>query len=185
SGMDVVTFSGDKLLGGPQAGIILGSKELIERIKRNPMNRALRIDKFTLSALESTLRLYREPQTVFERIPTLNIISTPIEIVQNKAEQLAEVLQKSISTCCTIQIEKVMSRVGGGALPEQNLPSRAVILQPLFLKINRLEQKLRKLDIPIIGRVENNRLLLDMRTVRSDELHLIAKGLRQALISQA
>ncbi|WLE95172.1 MAG: L-seryl-tRNA(Sec) selenium transferase [Candidatus Electrothrix communis] len=185
SGMDVVTFSGDKLLGGPQAGIILGSKELVERIKRNPMNRALRIDKFTLSALESTLRLYREPQTVFERIPTLNIISTPIEIVQNKAEQLAEVLQKNISTCCTIQIEKVMSRVGGGALPEQNLPSRAVILQPLFLKINRLEQKLRKLDIPIIGRVENDRLLLDMRTVRSDELHLIAKGLRQALISQA
>ncbi|MDU9050993.1 MAG: L-seryl-tRNA(Sec) selenium transferase [Candidatus Electrothrix sp. Rat3] len=181
SGMDVVTFSGDKLLGGPQAGIILGSREIIERIKRNPMNRALRIDKFTLSALESTLRLYQEPQTLFERIPTLNMISTPTEVIQHKAEQLAEVLKKGIGTCCTVQIAEVMSRVGGGAMPEQNLPSRAVVLQPLSMKINRLEEKLRRLDIPIIGRVENNRLILDMRTVPSDELHLIAKGLRQAL----
>ena len=184
SGMDVITFSGDKLLGGPQAGIILGSREIIERIKKNPMNRALRIDKFTLSALESILRLYREPQTVFERVPTLNMISTPIEVIQHKAEQLAEVLKKGISTCCTIQIAEVMSRVGGGAMPEQNLPSRAVILRPLSMKINRLEEKLRKLEIPIIGRVENDRLILDMRTVRSDELHLIAKGLRQALTSK-
>ncbi|CAK8711683.1 L-seryl-tRNA(Sec) selenium transferase [Candidatus Electrothrix aarhusensis] len=184
SGMDVVTFSGDKLLGGPQAGIILGSREIIELIKRNPMNRALRIDKFTLSALESILRLYQEPQTVFERVPTLNMISTPIEAIQHKAKQLAEVLQKSISTCCTVQITEVMSRVGGGAMPEQNLPSRAVVLQPLSMKLNRFEEKLRQLDIPIIGRVENDRLLLDMRTVRSDELHLIAKGLCQALAPQ-
>ncbi len=184
SGMDVVTFSGDKLLGGPQAGIILGSREIIERIKRNPMNRALRIDKFTLSALESILRLYRAPQTVFERVPTLNMISTPIEAIQHKAKQLAEVLQKSISTCCTVQITEVMSRVGGGAMPEQNLPSRAVVLQPLSMKLNHLEEKMRQLDTPIIGRVENDRLLLDMRTVRSDELHLIAKGLCQALSPQ-
>ncbi|MCI5165127.1 MAG: L-seryl-tRNA(Sec) selenium transferase [Candidatus Electrothrix sp. GM3_4] len=184
SGMDVVTFSGDKLLGGPQAGIILGSREIIERIKRNPMNRALRIDKFTLSALESILRLYRNPQTVFDRVPTLNMISTPIEIIQHKAEQLAEVLEKGISTCCSVQIADVMSRVGGGAMPEQDLPSKAVVLQPLSMKLNRLEAKLRKLDIPIIGRVENDCLLLDMRTVSSDELHLIAKGLRQALASQ-
>ena len=181
SGMDVITFSGDKLLGGPQAGIILGSRDIIEHIKKNPLNRALRIDKFTLSALESTLRLYQEPQTVFERIPTLNMISTPIEVIQHKAEQLAEVLEKGISTCCTVQIAEVMSRVGGGAMPEQNLPSKAVVLRPLSMKINHLEEKLRKLDIPVIGRVENDRLLLDMRTVRSDELHLITKGLRQAL----
>ncbi|MGB5686187.1 MAG: L-seryl-tRNA(Sec) selenium transferase [Candidatus Electrothrix sp.] len=183
SGMDVVTFSGDKLLGGPQAGIILGSREIVERIKRNPMNRALRIDKFTLSALESILRLYRDPQTVFERVPTLNMISMPIEVVQQKAEQLAEalMLQKSFSTCCTAQVTEVMSRVGGGAMPEQNLPSRAVALQPLSIKLNRLEEKMRQLDTPIIGRVENDRLLLDMRTVRADELHLIAQGLCQAL----
>ena len=183
SGMDVVTFSGDKLLGGPQAGIILGSRSIVERIKRNPMNRALRIDKFTLSALESILRLYRDPQTVFERVPTLNMISMPIEVVQHKAEQLAEtlMLQKGFSACCTVQVTEVMSRVGGGAMPEQNLPSRAVALQPLSMKINRLEGKLRQLDTPIIGRVENDRLLLDMRTVRADELQLIAQGLCQTL----
>jgi L-seryl-tRNA(Ser) seleniumtransferase len=184
SGMDVVTFSGDKLLGGPQAGIILGSREIVERIKKNPLNRALRIDKFTLSALESILRLYREPQTVFERVPTLNMISTPVEVLQHKAEQLAEVLEKGIGIRCIVQIAEVMSRVGGGAMPEQNLPSRAVILRPLSMKINHLENKLRRLDIPVIGRVENDCLLLDMRTVRSDELHLIAQGLRRVFSSE-
>ncbi|WPD22266.1 MAG: L-seryl-tRNA(Sec) selenium transferase [Candidatus Electrothrix scaldis] len=185
AGMDVVTFSGDKLLGGPQAGIILGSREIIERIKRNPMNRAMRIDKFTLSALESILRHYREPQTVFERVPTLHMIATPIEVLQHKAEELAGVLQKNIGAYCTTQVAEVISRVGGGAMPEQNLPSWAVALYPRTLKLNLLEEKLRNLDIPIIGRVENDRLLFDMRTVRSDELHLIAKGLLQALISDS
>ncbi|MCI5121571.1 MAG: L-seryl-tRNA(Sec) selenium transferase, partial [Candidatus Electrothrix sp. AUS4] len=181
AGMDVVTFSGDKLLGGPQAGIILGNREIIKRIKNNPMNRAMRIDKFTLSALESILRHYREPQTVFERLPTLHMIATPIEILQHKAEELAEVLQKNIGAYCTTQVTEVISRVGGGAMPEQNLPSWAVALFPRTLKLSLLEEKLRKLDIPIIGRIENDRLLFDMRTVRSDELHLIAKGLLQVL----
>lgn len=183
SGMDVITFSGDKLLGGPQAGIILGSRELIERIKKNPMNRALRIDKFTLSALESILRLYQDPQTVFERIPTLRMLSAPLEEVQHRAEQLAEVLYKSISRYCTVQVDEVMSRVGGGAMPEQNLASSAVVLQPLTITLNRLEQQLRTLDTPLIGRAENDCLVLDMRTVRSDELHLIAKGLGQVFAS--
>ncbi|MCI5194347.1 MAG: L-seryl-tRNA(Sec) selenium transferase [Candidatus Electrothrix sp. AU1_5] len=183
SGMDVITFSGDKLLGGPQAGIILGSRELIERIKKNPMNRALRIDKFTLSALESILRLYQDPQTVFERIPTLRMLSAPLEEVQHRAEQLAEVLYKSISRYCTVEVDEVMSRVGGGAMPEQNLASSAVVLQPLTITLNRLEQQLRTLDTPLIGRAENDCLVLDMRTVRSDELHLIAKGLGQVFAS--
>lgn len=185
SGMDVITFSGDKLLGGPQAGIILGNREIIGRIQKNPLNRAMRIDKFTLSALESILRLYRDPQSVFERVPTLQMISAPIEIIQHKADELAGVLLKSISTCCTVQVDEVMSRVGGGAMPEQNLPSRAVVLRPLAMKLNLLEKRLRKLDIPIIGRVENDRLIFDMRTVRSDELHLIAQGLQHILIAQS
>ena len=183
SGIDVITFSGDKLLGGPQAGIILGNQNLIERIKKNPMNRAMRIDKFTLSALESILRLYQDPQTVFERIPTLRMISAPLEEVQHRAEQLSEVLYKDISTYCTVQVKEVMSRVGGGAMPEQNLVSRAVVLQPLTITLNRLERQLRTLDTPLIGRAENDCLILDMRTVRSDELHLIAKGLGQVFAS--
>jgi L-seryl-tRNA(Ser) seleniumtransferase len=181
SGMDVITFSGDKLLGGPQAGIILGSRKIIEQIKKNPMNRAMRIDKFTLSALESILRLYRDPQTVFERVPTLHMIATPIDVIHNKAEQLAKVLQKSLRKCCTIEVMEVMSQVGGGAMPEQNLLSSAVILQPLTMTLNHLEKRLRCLDTPIIGRVENKSLILDLRTIRSDELHLVDKGLRQAL----
>jgi L-seryl-tRNA(Ser) seleniumtransferase len=185
SGIDVVTFSGDKLLGGPQAGIILGSKELIEQIKRNPMNRAMRIDKFTLSALESILRLYRDPQTVFERVPTLRMISASMEQVQYKAEQLAHALEKSAiaknsSFCCTVQVGETMSQVGGGAMPEQNIPSKAVFLQPNTMTVNQLEKKLRALPVPIIGRVENNHLILDMRTVRSDETDLINQGFHQA-----
>ncbi len=179
SGMDVITFSGDKLLGGPQAGIILGSRELIKQIKRNPINRAMRIDKFTLSALESILRCYRNPQTVFEQVPTLKMISRSIELVHNKAEQLAHALDKSISTCCTVQVTETMSQVGGGAMPEQNLQSRAVLLQPRTMTVNQLEKKLRALPIPIIGRVENDQLLLDMRTVRSEEIDLIDNGLSQ------
>lgn len=147
------------------------------------MNRALRIDKFTLSALESILRLYQDPQTVFERIPTLRMLSAPLEEVQHRAEQLAEVLYKSISRYCTVQVDEVMSRVGGGAMPEQNLASSAVVLQPLTITLNRLEQQLRTLDTPLIGRAENDCLVLDMRTVRSDELHLIAKGLGQVFAS--
>jgi L-seryl-tRNA(Ser) seleniumtransferase len=181
SGIDVVTFSGDKLLGGPQAGMILGRRSLIEQIKKNPMNRAMRIDKFTLSSLESILRLYRSPHTVFERVPTLNMISTPLEILRSRAELLVEVLEKSISAFCTIEIAEVMSRVGGGAMPEQNLPSRGVVLRPLEMKVTRLEQALRKVEVPVIGRVEHDRLIIDMRTVRGDELHFIDKGLRQAL----
>ncbi|MCI5147892.1 MAG: L-seryl-tRNA(Sec) selenium transferase [Candidatus Electrothrix sp. MAN1_4] len=185
SGMDIITFSGDKLLGGPQAGIILGSKQLVEQIKNNPMNRAMRIDKLTLSALESILRLYQNPQTVFERVPTLHMIAASIDVIHNKAEQLANVLQKKLKNCCTVQVGEVMSQVGGGAMPEQNLQSRAVILRPLTMPLNTLEKRLRNLDIPLIGRVENKSLILDLRTIRSDELHLVDKGLCQALAATA
>ncbi|MCI5223856.1 MAG: L-seryl-tRNA(Sec) selenium transferase, partial [Candidatus Electrothrix sp. AR4] len=184
SGVDVVTFSGDKLLGGPQAGVILGSEELVQRIKKNPMNRAMRIDKFTLSGLESILRLYRDPHTVFQRIPTLRMISASVDVVQSRAEQLADMLNKRISRFCVMQIAEVISRVGGGAMPEQNLLSRGLILQPLSMGVSHLEKKLRALDVPIIGRIEDDRLIIDMRTVRSDELHLIDKGLRQVLIEK-
>jgi L-seryl-tRNA(Ser) seleniumtransferase len=185
SGIDVVTFSGDKLLGGPQAGIILGSREIVDRIKQNPMNRAMRIDKFTLSGLEAILRLYRDPQTVFERIPTLNMISTSVDVVQSRAEHLVDVLEKSIGRFCLIHIAEVISRVGGGAMPEQNLLSRGVILQPVSMGVSRLERKLRALDVPVIGRIEDDRLIIDMRTVRGDELHLISKGLRLVLAEEA
>lgn len=183
SGVDVVTFSGDKLLGGPQAGVILGNREIVDRIKKNPINRAMRIDKFTLAGLESILRFYRDPQTVFDNIPTLTMISTPVEMVDRRAKRLARRLRKSIGTHCSVMVVDIMSRVGGGAMPEQNLPSRGVALQPasISMGITHLESALRSLDVPIISRIEDDRLLLDLRTVADDELALIDKGLQQVI----
>jgi L-seryl-tRNA(Ser) seleniumtransferase len=185
SGVDVVTFSGDKLLGGPQAGIILGSREVVDRIKKNPINRAMRIDKFTLAGLESILRLYRDPQTVFEKIPTLAMISAPVQQVDRRAQRLVRWLRKSIAAYCTVKVVNIMSRVGGGAMPEQNLASRGLALQPLSLTVSHLEAALRCLDVPIIGRIEDDRLLLDMRTVADNELSLIDRGLHKVLAAEA
>ncbi len=179
SGMDVVTFSGDKLLGGPQAGIILGSKEIIEQIRTNPMNRAMRIDKFTLAALESILRFYRDPHTVFENIPTLRMISFPIEVLKQRAQSFADQLQKSIGSVCSIQVIELMSRVGGGAMPEQNLVSCGVALQPVSIKVSYFEKQLRQAEIAVIGRIEEDRFLLDMRTLTDTELNIIDKILQQ------
>ena len=177
SGVDVVTFSGDKLLGGPQAGIIVGKKGIIEKIKKNPLNRALRIDKFTLSGLESVLRLYRDQETALATIPTLAMISAPVETVDKRARRLLRLLQKDAESNCDFSVIDVVSRVGGGAMPEQNLQSRAVTVEPLHLAVNRLERALRNQDIPVIGRIEEDRLLLDMRTVADDEVPLIHETL--------
>lgn len=183
SGVDVVTFSGDKLLGGPQAGIILGSSTHIDRIKKNPLNRAMRIDKFTLAGLESILRCYRDPKTVCDNIPTLAMISAPVDALNRRAKRLVRRLRKSIGEQCTVSITDMMSRVGGGAMPEQNLPSRGVALEPGEMSVSSLESKLRTLDVAVIGRIEGDRLLLDMRTVADDELSLIDSGLQQVVFS--
>ncbi len=184
SGVDVVSFSGDKLLGGPQAGIILGSKEIISRIKQNPLNRAMRIDKFTLAGLESILHCYRNPESLYTNIPTLSMIAAPLNDLEKRANILLAQLQSSVGDVCAVEIENVMSRVGGGAMPEQNLESKAVVLQPVSMKISVLEKKFRTLEIPVIGRIENNRFYLDMRTIAEDELGLIANGLDMVLNGQ-
>lgn len=183
SQVDVVTFSGDKLLGGPQAGIILGKKDIIDTIKSNPMNRAMRIDKFTLAGLESILRCYRDHDTVFDNIPTLAMIAAPVAVVKRRAKRLARRLQKSLTGVCTVNVVDLMSRVGGGAMPEQNLPSQGLSLVPSGMSVSRLELLLRRLDTPVISRIENNQLLLDLRTIADDELDLIDKGLSGILVS--
>ena len=181
SGADIITFSGDKLLGGPQAGIILGRREMVERVKRNPLNRALRIDKFTLAALEAVLRLYRDEKTAIARIPTLAMIAAPVAEVNRRARRLAGKLKQPFAGICTVRVAETIARVGGGAMPEQNLPSRGVVLTPLRMSVNRLEARLRTLDVPVIGRIEADGLVLDMRTVADDELRLLADSLRLAL----
>ncbi|BCO09361.1 L-seryl-tRNA(Sec) selenium transferase [Desulfolithobacter dissulfuricans] len=181
SGIDVVTFSGDKLLGGPQAGIILGRRQMIDRIKKNPLNRAMRIDKFTLAGLESILRLYLDEQKALSTIPTLAMISAPVEQVDRRAKRLARRLRKELADRCRITVEETMSRVGGGAMPEQNLVSRAVVLAP-DISVSRLEQLLRQQDLPVIGRIEDDRFIFDMRTVADDEVVDLASVIISVLV---
>ena len=177
SGVDVVTFSGDKLLGGPQAGIIVGRKKYIEQIKKNPLNRALRIDKFTLSGLESILRCYLDEEKAIHQIPTLSMIAEPADQVQARAETCANQLKSICNGICSLDIIETTSRVGGGAMPEQGIASVAVGIKPVSFSASKLEKLLREQPIPIIGRVEHEQLLLDMRTVAEDEVMLIVDAL--------
>lgn len=174
AGVDVVTFSGDKLLGGPQAGLIVGKREIIQTIKRNPLNRALRIDKFTLAALEAVLRLYADEEQALVKIPTLAMMGMPLRTIEQRASRLSRRIKKRLGEVCRVGIEAATSRVGGGAMPEQDLPSRAVVLRPLFMKMSDLERKLRDNELPVIGRIVDEGYLLDMRTVADDEIAPLA-----------
>ena len=180
AGVDVVTFSGDKLLGGPQAGVILGKRSYIEKIKKNPMNRALRIDKFTLAGLEAILRLYFDEENVFATIPTLAMLSQTREVVDRRAKRLLRQIRQPLAGHCRVTVADVESRVGGGALPEQGLPSRAVVLEPLAVSVGQLEGVLRSAPLPVIGRIEAERYLLDMRTVADGEVAALARCLCDA-----
>ena len=169
-GMDIVTFSGDKLLGGPQAGIIVGRKDLIEQLKKNPLTRALRVDKLTLAALEATLRLYYDEEIAFERVPTLRMIATPPGEVERRAKALAEKLKAvTYDEDCEILVAPSKARTGGGSLPEVDLPSWAVAIQPRKVAPQVLEEFFRKFDPPIITRIEEDRLMIDLRTLQKGD----------------
>ena len=170
AGVDVVTFSGDKLLGGPQAGIIVGKKEVIEKIKKNPLNRALRIDKFTLSSLETVLREYYDAEKAIDQIPTLSMLTVDPGKLKKKAQKIDRKLKAKKISGCSVKIVSTVSRVGGGAFPEYSIPSWAVELSPHSMRVSQLEKKLRMMDTPIIGRIENERYLLDVRTIQDGEI---------------
>lgn len=181
SGVDVVTFSGDKLLGGPQAGVIVGKKNIIDKIKKNPLNRALRIDKFTLSGLESIFRLYADERKALQTIPTLVMISTPVELVEKRAKRLLRRLCRDLKERCRCSVIDSCARVGGGAMPEQNLLSKSVAIEPFHCSVGNLERSLRQQDPAVIGRVEDNRFLCDLRTVSDDEVALLHEILLNVL----
>ncbi|MGI9570643.1 MAG: L-seryl-tRNA(Sec) selenium transferase, partial [Desulfobulbia bacterium] len=166
----VITFSGDKLLGGPQSGIIVGREEIIARIKKNPLNRALRIDKFTLASLESVLKDYYDPEAVLEKNQTLRMISEPPETIKKRAQRFLRRTRSKINEKCTLNLVSTVSRVGGGALPEYGLKSWAVELHPAEITVSRVEKDFRALPVPVIGRIENDRLLFDFRTVLDSEI---------------
>lgn len=182
NGADVVTFSGDKLLGGPQAGIIAGKAKPVERLKKNPLARAVRIDKLSLCALENTLRAYCLRENARETIPVLNMLTTSLEALQTKAERLAKRLEPCASHV-SISLEKVSSVPGGGALPDVFMESWAVSLEPRTIKVNALEKQFRRLNPPIIARIEKNRVLLDVRTIFESEFEMIQHGVEHALKS--
>ena len=163
AGIDVVTFSGDKLLGGPQAGLLVGRKPLIERIARNPMKRALRLDKVRLAALEATLRLYADPERLAARLPTIRSLARPASEIRAQAERLLPIFARAIGAGLTAEIQQVRGQIGSGALPVDLLPSFALSARGHGL--NRLADRLRGLPIPVIGRIEHDALLLDLRTL--------------------
>ncbi|MDP3427066.1 MAG: L-seryl-tRNA(Sec) selenium transferase, partial [Humidesulfovibrio sp.] len=176
AGADVVSFSGDKVLGGPQAGIIVGRREIIERIKKNPLNRALRIDKMTLAALEATLRLYLDPELARGRVPTLAMMTRPLASLRAQAARLAGLLKKRLPACLDgrleVSVRRGASRVGGGAFPEADLPTALVALTPLgvagknpSLSVDALRQALLSTDPPLVARVDDGALCLDPRTL--------------------
>jgi L-seryl-tRNA(Ser) seleniumtransferase len=170
AGTDVVTFSGDKLLGGPQAGIIVGKKAAIDPIKKNPITRALRIDKLTLAALESTLRLYRDEEKASRIIPTLRAIMLPLEEIQKRARHLADGLTKIKGSRMHIRLLERSSKTGGGALPLMELPSLCVAVRIEGISPNTLEKRMRHSDPPIIARIEDDWYVMDPRTIQQDEL---------------
>ncbi|MDO8885640.1 L-seryl-tRNA(Sec) selenium transferase [Candidatus Oleimmundimicrobium sp.] len=173
AGADIVTFSGDKLLGAPQAGIIVGEKKLIEQMKKDPLTRALRVDKLTLAGLEETLRLYLDPAKAIEEIPTLNMILTPLLELKKKAAKLARKINEKIGTKYLVEIIEDTSRVGGGALPLVELPTAVVALSAKNLSVSKLESKLRKSDPSIISRVHEDKVFLDVRTIQPEEIEEI------------
>ncbi|CAB1075564.1 L-seryl-tRNA(Sec) selenium transferase (EC [Olavius algarvensis Delta 1 endosymbiont] len=181
AGVDVVTFSGDKLLGGPQAGIIVGKKQVVERVKQNPLARALRIDKMTLAALETTLRLYRDEDQVIRRIPTLKMLTANINDLSNKAATLADNLSAIGGSGIEIKQVELSSKAGGGALPLLELPSRCLRIKVHGLSANKVEKHLRQNEPPIIGRIENDAYVIDPRTLLDDDLPIILTAFEDLL----
>ncbi|MEW6261412.1 MAG: L-seryl-tRNA(Sec) selenium transferase [Thermodesulfobacteriota bacterium] len=181
AGADIVTFSGDKLLGGPQAGIILGKPAWIEAIRKNPLTRALRIDKLTLAALEATLRLYRNPEAAVETIPTLQGITRSKEDLRPRAERLLHAIEGIADPGLQAAIVDVTSQAGGGSLPLLDLPSLGVSLVISGRGPNEIESALRSQPLPVIGRIESDRFVMDVRTLCEAEIDLIADAVRRML----
>jgi L-seryl-tRNA(Ser) seleniumtransferase len=179
TGVDVITFSGDKLLGGPQAGVIVGRKQILEKLKKNPLNRALRIDKLTLAVLETTLRLYRDPETVSGKIPTLRMITLPLESIEKRASELTRNLQISLPDHIEVQLVDDFSQVGGGALPSQQLPTKVIALRSTKVGVQELEQRLRKVTPPIIARINKDQVRIDLRTVSEQDDRVIEDSLKE------
>jgi L-seryl-tRNA(Ser) seleniumtransferase len=178
SGADIVTFSGDKLLGGPQSGLIVGRKELIAKIKKNPMKRALRVDKITLAALEATLRLYADPGRLASEVPTLRLLTRKQTEIEAQAQRVLPALAAAVAAQADAKIVACASQIGSGALPVDALPSAGIALTPRAKRkggaAELLSNAFRALPVPVIGRLKDGAFILDLRCLE-DEAGFIAQ----------
>lgn len=174
-GVDVVSFSGDKLLGGPQVGVIAGRRDLIRRIRRNPLLRALRVDKLRLAALTAVLRLYSNPEGLAEKVPALRVLTRPLEKIEAVVKQVRPIMENLFAGRAEVREVRCESQVGSGALPLDCLPSAGIQILPTNTAkpgnaVIALARQLRALPIPVIGRIEKDALLLDFRCLEELEL---------------
>jgi L-seryl-tRNA(Ser) seleniumtransferase len=182
AGVDIVTFSGDKLLGGPQAGVVVGKKALIEQIEKNPIMRAIRIDKMTLAAFETTLKLYADEGVAKKKIPTLAMLLQEPGKIRGRARKIARLLLRVVSDdVAKIDVIEDFSQSGGGALAEVQLETFAVAITPARLSVNDLEAGLRSGNPPVISRIKEGQLLLDARTIQDKEIPVLIKAVQVAL----
>ena len=170
NGADLVTFSGDKLLGGPQAGIIVGRRDLIQQITRNPLKRALRVDKMTIAALGSVLSLHLNPDTLAARLPVLRLLTRPIDDIRAAAERVRSPVAAAVAGMATVAVTDCASEVGSGALPTREIPSAGLALVPLAKRgagtaLNTIAAAFRQLPVPVIGRIQEGEFLLDLRAL--------------------
>ena len=179
AGCDVVTFSGDKLLGGPQAGLIVGSRAAISRIRRCPIKRAFRMSKLPLAALEATLRLYLRPERLERDLPTLRLLTRPVDAIRASAERLLPQMAQALAPRYSVRCCELMGQIGSGSLPVESLASAGLAIAPVQKRgagraLDALESALRALERPVIGRIAEQELLLDLRCLE-DESELVSQ----------
>ncbi|WP_458783442.1 L-seryl-tRNA(Sec) selenium transferase [Vallitalea sediminicola] len=180
-GLDIVTFSGDKLLGGPQAGIIVGKKELIEKIKDNPLTRMVRIDKMSLIALQEVLKIYIENRDVKENIPIINMLTKPYETLLEEANILKKMIKDKLGDKLDIDIIEEYNPIGGGSLPGVTIKGAALDIRNSKISTNVLQDKLRENKVPIICKIKNNDIIMSMRTINKKDYEIIANAFLELL----